>query len=101
MSGRPSTSACQRMLARLVAKSELELVRLRGDPGGVGFAERHGFVVVNRIPRAELATSGLPAPFDRVARRGSPSRLSPSGQSLPEAFGRRPSEAMPDIPSRR
>ncbi len=48
--------------ARSLGKSELEVLGFEDDPGGVRFAERHGFVVVNRARALRLLLDGCPRP---------------------------------------
>ena len=46
--------------ARSLGKSELELFGFEDDPGGVRFAEHHGFVVANRARGLRLVLDGCP-----------------------------------------
>jgi mycothiol synthase len=48
--------------ARSLGKSELEFFGFDDDPGGVAFAERHGFVVVSRACGLRLLLDGCPRP---------------------------------------
>jgi mycothiol synthase len=48
--------------ARSLGKAELQTWGFEDDPGGVAFAERHGFVVVGRSRTLRLLLDGCPRP---------------------------------------
>ena len=83
--------------ARSLGKVELEFFGFDDDPGGVAFAERHGFVVVSRARGLRLLLDGCPRP----------SIEPPEGITI-VSLAERPEltrgawellcEAMPDIP---
>jgi GNAT superfamily N-acetyltransferase len=67
------------------------------DAGGVAFAERHGFVVVRRIPALRLMLDGCPRPTVDLPEDIAITTLADSPE-LARGVWETASEAMPDIP---
>src|SRR6478752_4040639 len=76
--------------ARSLGKSELMTWGYEDDAGGVAFAERHGFVIVRRIPALRLVLDGCPRPTVDLPEDIAITTLA----DRPETAR----EAMPDIP---
>ena len=83
--------------ARSLGKSELELFGFVDDPGGVAFAERHGFVVVNRTRGLSLRLVGCPRPSIELPQDIAIVSLADRPE-LARGVWETASEAMPDIP---
>ena len=83
--------------ARSLGKSELELFGLVDDPGGVAFAERHGFVVVNRTRGLSLLLDGCPRPSIELPQDVAIACLAERPE-LARGVWETACEAMPDIP---
>jgi len=83
--------------ARSLGKSKLELLGFEDDPGGVRFAERHGFVVVNRARALRLLLDGCPRSSIDLPEKIEITNLAERPE-LARGVWETLCEAMPDIP---
>jgi GNAT superfamily N-acetyltransferase len=83
--------------ARRLGKSELVTWGYEDDAGGVAFAERHGFVIVRRIPALRLVLDGCPRPTVDLPEDIAITTLADRPE-LARGVWETASEAMPDIP---
>jgi mycothiol synthase len=83
--------------ARGLGKSQLMTWGYEDDAGGVSFAERHGFIVVNRKPALRLVLDGCPRPTAELPEDIAITSLADSPE-LARGVWETASEAMPDIP---
>ena len=83
--------------ARSLGKSELKTWGYEDDAGGVAFAERHGFVEVNRKPALRLVLDGCPRPELDLPDGVAITSLADHPE-LARGVWETASETMPDIP---
>ena len=83
--------------ARSLGKFELEVFGFEDDPGGVRFAERHGFVVANRARGLRLLLDGCPRPSIDLPENIAITSLAERPE-LARGVWETLCEAMPDIP---
>jgi GNAT superfamily N-acetyltransferase len=83
--------------ARSLGKSELQTWAFEDDPGGVAFAERHGFVVIGRARGLRLMLEDCPRPSVDLPEGVAITSLA-ERPDLARGMWETVSEAMADIP---